>query len=75
MGDIFFNTGNTQASLGFMYLYVKKGIKFMGKRRVEMNFLNWDAECYHDLASGNGFLITDPPTLEFEGGKTRDCKS
>lgn len=43
----------------------------MGKRRVEMNFLNWDAECYHDLATGNGFLITDPPTLEFEGGKTR----
>lgn len=43
----------------------------MGKQRVEMNFLNWDAECYHDLATGNGFLITDPPTLEFEGGKTR----
>lgn len=43
----------------------------MGKRRVEMNFLNWDAECYHDLMTGNGFLITDPPVLEFEGGKTR----
>lgn len=43
----------------------------MGKKRVELNRINWDAECFQDLSTGRGFLITDPPTFEWEGSKTK----
>lgn len=38
----------------------------MGKRRVEVHRLNFDATAYSDVASGRGFFITDPPEVEID---------
>ena len=38
----------------------------MGKRRVCVSRRNWDADCFSDISSGTGFLITDPPEVEID---------
>ena len=38
----------------------------MGKRRVCVSRRNWDANCFSDISSGTGFLITDPPEVEID---------
>lgn len=48
----------------------------MGKRRrktrlVRSRRLNWDACCYNDLNTGNGFLITEPADISMDGYKRK----
>ena len=41
----------------------------MGRRnrKVKIQRLNWDAECYYDLTQGNGFIITEPSGISIDG--------
>ena len=43
----------------------------MGKQIVKTRRLNWDSCCYHDLATGNGFLITEPADMSLDGEKRK----
>lgn len=43
----------------------------MGKRKVVFERLNWDVECYYDIGSGNGFMITEPATFCFDDTKQK----
>jgi hypothetical protein len=38
----------------------------MGKRRVEVNRLNFDVCAFTDVAEGRGFFITDPPEVDID---------
>ena len=40
-------------------------------REVCMDRISWDAECVHDLITGNGFMITDPPEVQINDSKTK----
>ena len=39
----------------------------MGKRKVKINVLNWDATMYHDLMTEEGFIISDPAQISIDG--------
>ena len=41
------------------------------KQTVEMRRLNWDAEFYSDLLSGNAFIISEPAEISLDGNKQK----
>lgn len=41
----------------------------MGKQRVRIKRLNFDALFYHSIMSGNGFIISEPPSVRIESGE------
>lgn len=43
----------------------------MAKQKVYATRRNWDADCYNDLNSGNGFLITEPADITMDGIKRK----
>lgn len=45
--------------------------RIKGKQKVKFKRLNWDICCYHDLISGNGFMITEPASVSLDGSKKK----
>lgn len=43
----------------------------MGKKRVRVLRLDWDAEYYFDMYTGNGFTITEPVAISLDGSKQK----
>ena len=41
------------------------------KQKVRVRRLNWDVEFYHDLMTGNGFVITEPAAISLDGNKEK----
>lgn len=49
----------------------KKRKQLKKKRYVKLSRINWDAEFYSDLMSGNGFVISEPPEISIDGNKAK----
>ena len=48
----------------------------MGKKKRQKQFvrvrrMNWDAAFYHDLASGDAFIISEPADVSLDGQKQK----
>lgn len=41
------------------------------KHKAKMRRLNFDSCFYHDIFTNKGFVITDPPTISFDGNKKK----
>lgn len=50
---------------------MSKRITKMKKRKVRFYRMNWDAQFYKDICDGNGFIISEPAEVAFEGRKKK----